>query len=531
MTHLDSAAALAAVCAAIAGKNALSPAEQALVDAFPDVGVSQKTVEAVKAKIAKGGDPLGDAFHAVFSARHRRQEGAVYTPPKIVQAMTSWLSTQGAAPKRIVDPGAGSGRFLIAAARAFPRAKLVGVEKDPMAALMLRANIAANGWARRATVLVEDFREVQLPAIDGKTAFIGNPPYVRHHDISAQWKRWYSRTFSALGIDASELTGLHLHFFLKAYLLAEKGDIGAFITSSEWMNVNYGSALRDLFVKEMGGINLQVLSPTVEAFPGTATTATIACFKLGETKAPVRMRSVPSIRALRALETGKDIDRTAMTTEPRWSVFIQPKKAALGEGFMELGELFRVHRGQVTGANGIWIAGANASMLPDSVMRPTITKARDLILAGAQLTSADALRRVVDIPAELDRFGGDERARIDAFLDWAQAQGGDQSYIARHRKAWWSVGLKEAAPILCTYMARRAPQFTFNAVGARHINIAHGLYPREGLSPQNLERVVQWLNANIGTDGGRTYAGGLTKFEPKEIERLRMPSLEGLAAC
>ncbi|WP_167468527.1 hypothetical protein [Cupriavidus plantarum] len=39
-----------------------------------------------------------------------------------------------------------------------------------------------------------------------------------------------------------------------------------------------------------------------------------------------------------------------------------------------------------------------------------------------------------------------------------------------------------------------------------------------------------WLNANIDTGGGRTYAGGLTKFEPKEIERLRIPTLERLGS-
>ena len=45
-----------------------------------------------------------------------------------------------------------------------------------------------------------------------------------------------------------------------------------------------------------------------------------------------------------------------------------------------------------------------------------------------------------------------------------------------------------------------------------------------------MPRLVTWLNKNINTGSGRTYAGGLTKFEPKEIERLRIPSLETLLA-
>ena len=38
----------------------------------------------------------------------------------------------------------------------------------------------------------------------------------------------------------------------------------------------------------------------------------------------------------------------------RWSVLSQPR-AARPAGFVELGELCRVHRGQVTGANKVWV--------------------------------------------------------------------------------------------------------------------------------------------------------------------------------
>ena len=62
------------------------------------------------------------------------------------------------------------------------------VELDPLAALMLRANLAVRGWAGRATVHVKDYRELTLPRCTGTTAFIGNPPYVRHHDIAEAWK-------------------------------------------------------------------------------------------------------------------------------------------------------------------------------------------------------------------------------------------------------------------------------------------------------------------------------------------------------
>ena len=73
-------------------------------------------------------------------------------------------------------------------------------------------------------------------------------------------------------------------------------------------------------------------------------------------------------------------------------------------------------------------------------------------------------------------------------------------------------------------MARSAPKFVRNVAQARHINIAHGLYPREALSEEQLLGLVDYLATGISVLDGRTYAGGLTKFEPGEMERLLVPS-------
>lgn len=525
---IASAEQLAAVSLALlGGKQGLSPAERALA-ASADLGaITERDLSEIRRATVRGDDPLGQAFAQIRSPDARRELGAVYTPHSIVRSMIGWLRRQGPL-RRIVDPGAGSGRFVLSAAQAFPRAELVAVETDPLAALMFRASARVRGYAGRTELVVNDFRSIELPAISGATAFIGNPPYVRHHDVGARWKDWYAARFAEFGIQASSLAGLHLHFFLKTRLLARPGDLGAFITSSEWMDVNYGSALRRLLLDELGGLALHVLQPTVEAFPGTATTAAITCFRVGEKKAPIRVRSVRRLSKLNTLSHGRDVSRRRFAEEARWSIIVRPPRTQ-GEGELELGEFFRVHRGQVTGMNDVWIEGEQAKALPERVRVAAITKAKDLIEAGARLTSANALRRVVDLPPHLDEFSSHERKEIDSFLKWARSLGADQSYIAQHRRAWWSVGLKDPAPVLCTYMARRAPQFTLNNVGARHINVAHGLYPREPIDAGAVVRLVDWLNENVGRSAGRTYAGGLIKFEPKEIERLRIPRLESLA--
>jgi hypothetical protein len=90
--------------------------------------------------------------------------------------------------------------------------------------------------------------------------------------------------------------------------------------------------------------------------------------------------------------------------------------------------------------------------------------------------------------------------------------------------------LKPPAPILCTYMARRPPAFVRNRCAARHINIAHGLYPRGTMADATLDALAAFLRGNVAQSSGRTYAGGLTKFEPKELEQIAVPPLAELGA-
>jgi predicted RNA methylase len=479
--------------------------------------------------IRHGDDPLGDAFTSLRSAAERRKDGAVYTPPAIVRSMLAWALDQEA-PARVVDPGAGSGRFLIAAGHAFPDAELIGIELDSLAAGLLRANLAVNGMTDRARVLEADYRSARLPGIDGRTLFIGNPPYVRHHGISADWKTWYRRSAATFGIKASGLAGLHAHFYLRTLQLARAGDLGAFITAAEWLDVNYGAAVRRMLTERLGCVGLHVLEPSAMPFAGSTTTGAITCFRVGSRPAAMRVRSVGSAEALNRLAEGDEIPLSRAAVTPRWSVLLRPAEPAGRGDFVPLGELVRVSRGQVTGCNRVWIAGDAARHLPKQVLVPTITKARELIAAGEELGADAPLRCVVNLPDDLDAIERRHRAAVERFLTWAAQQGADAGYVASHRRAWWSVQLYQPAPMVCTYMARRPPAFVRNVRGARHLNIAHGLYPRGSLTERQMQQLLAFLRGTVTVASGRTYAGGLTKFEPRELERIPVPRLGALDA-
>jgi hypothetical protein len=505
----------------------LSPDEAAAVAGIKPCA-DKALVERFRIAITKGNDPLGDCFCELRSVVDRRRHGQTFTPAGIVGAMIRKAQAEveaGGAFGQVVDGGAGTGRFALAAGRAFREADIVAIEPDPVCAVLLRANLAVAGMTDRSTVLVCDFRDVKLPSA-GRRLFIGNPPYVRHHDIEEHWKTWYAATMRTLGANkASKLAGLHLYFFARAGEIAKPGDIGIFVTAAEWIDTNYGAALRASLCARLGGVSVHMVDAKSEPFPGVMTTAAITVFHPHQTPAAIKLQSVANVNELGTLTGGVNRAATDLASAKKWYPgFFSPATVHVlnaPRSGTRVGSLFRVSRGQVTGANHIWIAGEKAVNLPDRFLLPCVTGADELFAAkenGGQLRHTEDLRRVVDLPRDLNSLSRWERTGVAAFLKWAEQEGGNSGYIATHRRPWWAIRLLPAAPIICTYMARRPPVFVRNIAGARLLNIAHGLYPLVPMSDVDLDNACVALNNASCLDDGRVYAGGLTKFEPSAVE-------------
>lgn len=507
----------------------VSIAEGVLHPELASVALRQ-VINAVEQLVRVGHDPLGDAFLSLRSPEKRRDLGAVYTPEFIVRSMMQWAASI-ATPARIIDPGTGSGRFAIAAAKAFPDASIVACDVDPLALLLLRANAKILNFQNRLEAKLVDFRFLDLPKVAGPTLYIGNPPYVRHHKIDQASKNWFVATARSLGFKASKLAGLHVYFFLRTRQIAQPGDYGAYITSAEWMDVNYGSVMREMLADGLGGRSLHVFPADGMPFQGTMTTGAITTFTVGKRPENFTVQQIDNLAELQKLEHGKKISWETIQSSPRWTQLFYPPTEANGD-MVKLGELFRVHRGTVTGNNRVFIEGRYDGEIPERFLRPAVTRALDLLSAEGELSPSRVsnLKRVIDIPAALEGLNDKETEQVDRFLEWARSQGAADSYTARARKSWWSVGLRQSASILCTYMGRRPPAFVFNQIMAPHINIAHGLYPRQPMSDELLQRYAQFLSRNVSVKQGRTYAGGLVKFEPKELENIYIPRPENLHA-
>ncbi len=500
-------------------------------------GPGTARVAAARDRIRAGEDPLGDTFCVLRGPAGRRVLGQTFTPPVVIESMIAWVAGTGIRPARIVDPGSGSARMLLAAGRRWPQAALAGVEIDPLAAIVGRASLAAAGFASRSSVLLGDYRSMALPLAGGPTLFLGNPPYVRHHQIAAPGKEWLRRAAREQGVPASGLSGLHAHFFLATAGHAVPGDVGVFITAAEWLDVNYGRLVRELLLGVLGGQAVHLVEPAAPVFADAAATSVITCFLPGTAPEEIRMRRVAGPADLGALAGGTPVPAAVLSAAARWGPLLRLSASRpsacpgrLRDGHVELGELCRVHRGQVTGANAVWVTDGPHPLIPPRFCVPAVTRARELIEAGPVLPAGTPLRRVISLPADLDGLPAAERAAVARFLRHAVAAGAADSYVARHRRPWWRVRLAAPPPILASYMGRRPPVFVRNQAAASYLNIAHGLYPRDPLAPRVLDALTAYLSRSVTEGQGRVYAGGLVKFEPREMERLPVPGPALLAA-
>ena len=427
--------------------------------------------------------------------------------------MVNWVAEHS--PERVIDAGCGTGRFSMAIANGSQAGMIEAIDADPVATLICRANLAVLNPLVDVRVRNEDFLAASITEIDGRTAFIGNPPYVRHHALSREVKAHAQLVGESVGQSISGQAGLHALFVLKATQGSKPGDVGSFITSSEWLDTKYGRAVRGALSNGMGLTRLDLIDTRSDVFDDAMSSGVIFSWQV-DYGGDVKVRHVTNRDQIRVLKGGKTIKRNAVQTSDRWSDLTKPAPSRSSTGLVQLGSIARVHRGIATGANFFFL------MTPEEARdrgiekwtTPCLTRALQVIHADGEITTEMATHVLLDLPADLP----DDEA-LAAYLAYGESLGVHERYICSHRSQWWRIGETKTPDIVATYMARRPPTFALNTPGFKTTNNIHGIHlrPEAGIGAKEL---VEALNAAASGARGRTYYGGLTKIEPREMERM-----------
>jgi type I restriction-modification system DNA methylase subunit len=220
-------------------------------------------------------DVVGLIFQKLISPEERHRLGQHFTGPDPVDLINSFCIRR--ADSVVLDPACGSGSFLV---RAYYRKRamndnrphsqllheLYGADVGLYPAHLATLNLAAreiNDEANYPRIARTDFfdvepgksfcdlpdsgglrrRHVMLPPLD---AIVGNPPYVRQEKVGKEEKEKLSKRVEE-AFPGTALRGradLHCYFWPHACRFLKEGGYFGFLTSGQWLDVDYGFALQ-----------------------------------------------------------------------------------------------------------------------------------------------------------------------------------------------------------------------------------------------------------------------------------------------
>ena len=535
-------------------------------------------------------ETIGRLFESLTPQDARRKLGQFRTPPAIASLMATWLVRDGT--ETVLDPGMGAGALAAAAYRRKqqladqpPLTDIHGVDLNHLAIVMASTSLALLNHGEPHSLRVGDFLALEAADAEPVDAIISNPPYSRHHELDGEYKKEINaQAEREAGGTVSALSPMYAYFYFHAAEFLAPGGRLSFITPSEFLETSYGESLKRFLVEQFDIRALVLFDRDSDSkFDDALTTSLVSFLETpdeGETSSDrtriIRVDGDPSEAALLAAIDGdhagetdwgfiNGVPQSELDPTDKWSDLFDPLDVDTTD-LVQLSELATVTRGIATGQNDFFCLTQQTVDdwdIDETYLAPIIRNARSVPgydykpedwaadreagrevwvlyhLTDLASAATDRLRPTeADDNRTLAAFSNADSTEESGIVDYlrhgrSDAVAADSGYLARHRTPWYVVDRRDPPPIVVTYMSRGGSRFILNETDARTLSNLHGLYLDVELTETEQKALLAYLNSEFASEvvrrSGRTYASGMDKIEPNELEGVPVLDPRGLS--
>jgi adenine-specific DNA-methyltransferase len=489
-------------------------------------------------------------------ADKQKLRGGYYTPVKLADYLVEWAIRNGT--KRILEPSAGDGNFVLAILNHYNKLKVVCDEDKPtIVAVEVESDEVQKAQTRTQRIntnelsinwICDDFFAVygDLRKDELFDVVLGNPPFIRfQYFVDESRNRAFEHLRNA-GYKPTKLANAWVAFIQLSIELLEDGGRLAMVVPAELLQVKYSHELRTRLSKQFEHIVLVGFRKLVFPEIQQEVLLLLAEGKREQTKISSKIHTIQFDNGDELIRQG-DLN-TAIAHIPskhsrngmKWTALFLSNDSfeALDEAeqsnlLTPLGNLAEVDVGIVTGRNKFFVITEETKQQISASNFTVPIVGRTTVLNSPIFSLSDFEEYKNKYPAYLLNFTGIDASELpESILEYLRKGENERvhtGYKCRVRPRWYDVPSVYIPDAFLFRQVHKYPLLVVNEAQVTSTDTIHRVRLTQDVNLRLLATIFfNSLTLAWAEVGGRSYGGGVLELETREAEQLPIPYHENL---